>query len=182
TDSEGNQQTRTHTRTNWFYASGRVERHFDDTAIPATVSVLPEYLSRLEWDFRDLASYDPGYLSGHKAQTYQVTLEEGFERFRDIADNVIRNDVRRDIGGDRQSIDSIDTGYSNVTFKHILVPVYAGAYKFKNKTFQVIINGRTGDVYGERPYSALKIGCLVSAIILLLFIVILIFGVFSSGG
>lgn len=181
TDSQGNRRTRTHTRTNWFYASGRVERHFDDTAIPATVSVLPEYLSRLDWDFRELASYDPGYLSGHKAQTYQVTLEEGFERFREIAEGVIRNDVRNDIGGDRQTIDSLETGYSNVTFKHILVPVYAGAYKFKGKTFQVIVNGRTGDVYGERPYSKFKIGCLVFVIILLLIIIFAIFGLFSSG-
>ncbi len=173
-DSDGNTQTRTVTHTNWSPASGSVERHFDDTAVPATTSVLPDYLTRLSWDFGELVSYDPGYLSGHKAQTYQVTLEEGFEKFRVIAERVIRGDVHNDIGGDQQIIESMDTSYSNVTFKHLLVPVYASAYKFSGKTYQVVINGRTGEVFGERPYSAFKIGCLAIAILGLILLTILI--------
>ncbi|NNE67065.1 MAG: hypothetical protein HKN33_10915 [Pyrinomonadaceae bacterium] len=180
TDSEGNRKTRTQTRTNWYQTAGRVSRHFDDTPVPATVSVLPDYLERLQWDFGSLASYDPGYLSGHKAQTYQVSLEEGFERFREIAESIIRGDVRSDIGGDRQRIGSMDTSYSNLTFKHILVPVYAGAYKFNSKTYQVIVNGRTGEVYGERPYSALKIGCLIAAILAFIVFVVLVISVVQS--
>jgi DNA-directed RNA polymerase subunit RPC12/RpoP len=165
TDSEGKRRSRTVTHTNWFDATGNVSRHFDDVPVPATNSVLPKYIGRLKWDFGELASYDPGYLSGHKAQTYQVTLEEGFEQFKQYAGNVIRRDCEEDIGGDRQRVDSMDTNYSAVTFKHILVPVYAGAYRFNNKVYQIIINGRTGEVQGERPYSKLKIGCLIAAII-----------------
>lgn len=173
-DSDGNTKTRSVTRTSWSSAFGNVARHFDDTAVPATTSVLPDYLTRLTWDFGQLVSYDPAYLSGHKAQTYQVTLEQGFEKFRDVAESVIRGDVHRDIGGDQQTIDSMNTGYSNVTFKHLLVPVYASAYRLGGKTYQVVINGRTGEVYGERPYSALKIGCLVAMILGLILAIILI--------
>ncbi len=173
-DSNGNTQTRTKTHTNWYHASGNVVRSFDDTAVPATISVLPEYLTRLNWDFSLLASYDPAYLSGHKAQTYQVNLAEGFERFREIADSVIRSDVRGDIGGDKQVINSMDTSFSNVTFKHILVPVYASAYRFNSKTYQVVINGTTGEVFGERPYSTLKIVTLVAAILFAILILVLI--------
>ncbi len=123
-------------------------------------------------DFDALASYDPAYLSGHKAQTYQVSLKEGYGKFQSYAESIIRRDVERDIGGERQRIDAMSTDNSDVTFKHILVPVFAGAYKFDNKVYQIIVNGRTGDVHGERPYSKLKIGCLVISIItLLLFIV-----------
>ncbi|MEZ5306820.1 MAG: hypothetical protein R2684_06715 [Pyrinomonadaceae bacterium] len=179
TDSEGNQQSRTVTKTNWSYASGSVSRDFDDVPVPASTSVLPEYISRLNWDFENLVSYDPGYLSGHLAQTYQVTLEEGYERFKTIADGIIRGDVRSDIGGDKQSIDSMSTAFSKVTFKHVLMPVYAGAYKFNAKTFQIVINGRTGEVYGERPYSALKIGCLVIFIAFVLLFIILLIGLLS---
>lgn len=175
TDSEGKEQERTRTETNWYDASGQTARHFDDIAVPATKSVLPNYLERLQWDFSALVAYEPAYLSGHKAQVYQVTLEEGFERFKQIAEGVIRGDVHRSIGGDRQRIDSMDTTYANVTFKHLLVPVYAGAYRFNNKVYQIVINGKTGEVQGERPYSWLKIGCLVFAIIaLILFIVLLV--------
>ena len=67
--------------------------------------------------------------------------------------SVIQDDIRRDIGGDHQQISNMNTDYSNITFKHLLVPVYASAYKFNNKVYQVVINGRTGEVQGERPYS-----------------------------
>ncbi|REJ78689.1 MAG: TFIIB-type zinc ribbon-containing protein [Acidobacteria bacterium] len=177
-DAQGKQRSRTVTKTRWSYASGHVSRHFDDVTVPATTSVLPKYLSRLEWDFTGLTSYDPAFLSGHKAQTYQVTLESGLRAFQSIAESVIRRDVASDIGGDHQRIDSMDTRYANVTFKHLLVPVYAGAYRYNNKVYQVIVNGRSGEVFGERPYSALKIGCLVLAIIFVIVLLILILSLF----
>lgn len=180
TDSEGNEQTRTRTETNWYNVSGETDRHFDDVPIPATTSVLPKYIERLNWDFSGLVSYEPAYLSGHKAQVYQVSLEDGFERFKKIAEGVIRGDVNRAIGGDRQRIDRMDTDYSNVTFKHLLVPVYAGAYRFNGKVFQILINGKTGEVQGERPYSWLKIGCLIFFIIGIILFFILLFSILGS--
>jgi len=172
----GEERERSRTETNWSYRRGNVFRHFDDTAIPATTSVLPAYIDRLNWDFGELKPYEPAYLSGHLAQTYQVSLEEGFERFKEIAQNVIVGDINRDIGGDRQRIHNMHTNYSNITFKHLLVPVYAGAYRFNGKVYQIIVNGKTGEVYGERPYSWLKIGCLV---VVILFVLILIIGLLS---
>jgi hypothetical protein len=67
------------------------------------------------------------------------------------------------------------TNFSDVTFKHLLVPVYASAYKFNNKVYQVVINGRTGEVQGERPFSWLKIGCLTIAILAVLIFILVIY-------
>ncbi len=179
-DSEGNQKSRSVTKTNWNYASGQTARHFDDIPVPATKSVLPKYIERLKWDFSGLVSYEPAYLSGHKAQVYQVSLEEGFERFKQIAEGVIRGDVNNAIGGDKQRIDSMDTSYADITFKHLLVPVYAGAYRFNGKVYQILINGKTGEVQGERPYSWFKIGCLVIAIIGIILFFVVLFSILGS--
>ena len=70
---------------------------------------------------------------------------------------VIERDVKFDIGGDRQRIHDIDTSVKDVTFKHILLPVWLAAYKYRGRSFRFVINGRTGRVQGERPYSAWKI-------------------------
>lgn len=70
---------------------------------------------------------------------------------------VITRDVRFDIGGDAQRISNIDTDVRDVTFKHILLPVWLAAYKYRGKTYRFVINGRTGRVQGERPYSFWKI-------------------------
>ncbi len=172
----GEQRERTETKTHWYSAAGDVERQFDDVPVPATVSVLPAHLSNLQWNFNELVPYEPAYLAGHKAQTYQVSLEEGFERFKQISEGTIIGDINRDIGGDRQQIHTMHTDFSNITFKHLLVPVYAGAYRFNNKVYQIIVNGKTGEVYGERPYSWLKIGCLAIVILFILIIIIAVAG------
>lgn len=169
----GETKTRSVTKTRWYPASGTVTRHFDDVCIPATLSLSEKHLSRLEpWDLKLLKSYEPAFLSGHKAQTYQVTVEQGFDKFRGIAENQIASDVRHAIGGDRQRVHSSSTEYSSVTFKHLLLPVYAGAYRFSGKGYQIVINGRTGEVQGERPYSWVKIGLLVLAVIVVLLVVL----------
>lgn len=173
-EENGERKSRQVRHTSWYAASGAVSRHFDDLYIPAAKSLLPDYVKQLSWEFGELVPYEPAYLAGHKAQTYQVSLAEGFELFKQDAAAIIDNDARRDIGGDEQQVHNVDTDYSNVTFKHLLLPVYAGAYRYNSKVFQIVVNGRTGEVQGERPYSWLKIGCLTAVILFVLLIVILI--------
>ena len=176
----GEQKEREVRRTHWYAVSGEVSRQFDDVCIPATTSLPDEYINKLEpWDLQELRSYEPAYLSGHKAQTYQIALDEGFERFKKIAENVIYGDARNDIGGDEQRVQNVSTNYANITFKHLLLPIYAGAYRFNGKVFQIVVNGRTGEVQGERPYSWLKIGCLIVVIIGLILLVGLLAGLFQ---
>ena len=88
---------------------------------------------------------------------YTVDLDDGFIEARAHMDRVIARDVRFDIGGDRQRVHHIDTTVSDVTFKHILLPVWLAAYKYGGKTFRFVVNARTGRVQGERPYSTWKI-------------------------
>lgn len=89
---------------------------------------------------------------------------------------VIERDVRNDIGGDEQRIDEMNTEYFKTTFKHLLLPVYAGAYLFNGKVFQIVVNGRTGEIHGDRPYSVWKILLLVAVIIVVILILVMVFG------
>jgi len=173
----GQSKRRAVTKIRWYGASGDLARTFDDVCVPATLSLPVEYLEHLEpWDLNALVTYDPAYLSGHRAQTYQLPLDSGFERFKELAYPAIESDCRDDIGGDHQRIHSIDTTYFNVTFKHMLLPIYAGAYAFKGKTHQIVINGRTGEVQGSRPYSWIKIGLLVLVIAIVIAIIVSVVG------
>ncbi|MEM6303345.1 MAG: TFIIB-type zinc finger domain-containing protein [Pseudomonadota bacterium] len=142
----------------WSPARGRVARFFDDVLVLASTSLPKAYTDALEpWDLSALEPYAPEYLAGFRAEAYQVPLEEGFTQGRAIMDRVIARDVRFDIGGDRQRIADIETELSGLTFKHVLLPVWLAAYKYRGRTFRFVVNGRTGRVQGERPYSALKI-------------------------
>ena len=178
-DSQGNQVQRTrevqHTR--WSDASGTVTDWFGDLLVPGTRSLSTERLDALEpWDTDQLKPYNPAYLAGFKAQRYQVDLELGFERAKEMMAPVIERDVRNDIGGDEQRIDDMRTEYFKTTFKHLLLPVYAGAYRFNGKVFQIVVNGRTGEIQGSRPYSVWKILLLVAVILVVVLILVLLFG------
>ena len=174
----GQQKSRQVRHTRWYPKSGQITRDFDDICIPATKSLPEKYIKKLEpWDLEELKSYEPAFLSGHKAQTYQIALDEGFQKFKGIAEGVIYNDARYDIGGDEQRVHQVQTEFGNITFKHILLPIYAGAYRFNGKVFQIVVNGRTGEVQGERPYSAIKIGCLALSILAILIFIILLISV-----
>ncbi len=178
-DAQGKQVARTRQvqRTRWYPASGTVTGSFNDVLIPATLSLSAAHLSALEpWDLNELRSYDPAFLSGFKAQRYQVDLQQGFERAKEVVAPVIEQEVRRDIGGDVQMVSSLATDYSEITFKHLLLPVYAGAYRYNGKVFQIVVNGRTGEIQGERPYSFWKIALLVVSVLLVILILALVFG------
>ena len=142
----------------WRNVSGRVARFFDDVLVLASRSLPKRFTDALEpWDLSELEPYSPEFLAGFRAEGYMVELAPGFDEARVLMDRVIERDVKFDIGGDRQRISSIDTKVSDVTFKHILLPVWLAAYKYRGKTYRFVVNGRTGRVQGERPYSALKI-------------------------
>lgn len=178
TNSQGQQvtQTRQVQHTRWYPASGHVERAFDDVLIAATTNVSTKFLGRLEpWDLGHVKPYEPAYLSGFKAQRYQVDLASGFEYAKAVMADPIREDARRDIGGDEQRVESVETSYSDVTFKHLLLPVYLAAYQFNQKTYQVMVNAQTGEVTGDRPYSWIKITLFILMIVAVVALLALVF-------
>ncbi|UWQ35007.1 TFIIB-type zinc finger domain-containing protein [Leisingera sp. M527] len=166
---DGETKTRKVSKVRWTPVSGRVQRFFDDVLVLASNSLPKRYTEALEpWDLSQLEPYQPQYLAGFRAEAYTVDLETGFAEAGQKMDRVIERDVRFDIGGDRQRIGNIDTQVSEVTFKHILLPVWLAAYKYRGKTYRFVINGQSGRVQGERPYSAVKIGAaaLAAAIVI----------------
>ena len=155
---DGKRETVRVQKTRWHNVSGRVARFFDDVLVLASRSLPKRYTDGLEpWDLSALEPYKPQYLAGFRAEAYQVELEEGFTEARGYIDRMILRDVRYDIGGDDQRVHNVDTQIGAVTFKHILLPVWMAAYKYNGRTFRFVVNGRTGRVQGERPYSAWKI-------------------------
>jgi DNA-directed RNA polymerase subunit RPC12/RpoP len=161
---DGKSQQVRERRTKWRNASGRVARFFDDVLVLASTSLPPKYTKGLEpWDLQEMEPYLPDYIAGFRAESYSVEIEDGYRTARGYMDAIILRDVKFDIGGDRQQVASVNTQISNVTFKHVLLPVWMAAYKYRGTTYRFVVNGRSGRVQGERPWSAWKIAFAVIA-------------------
>ena len=179
TTENGRSVTRTRQvqRTRWHSASGTVSNAFDDVLVAGSASVPERLLDALApWDLSALAPYAEEYLAGFRSESYTVALEAGFEAAKRKMEPVIEQTIRRDIGGDEQRIQQKDTGYRAITFKHILLPVWICAYRFRTKTYRIVVNARTGELQGERPYSWIKITLAVLGAIAAVAAAFLVFG------
>ena len=160
TDSQGKTRTEmvAQVQIRWTSVSGLVDNTFDDVLVLASNSLPEKYTYALEpWDMKKLVSFSEKYLSGFRTEMYQVDLRAGFDKGKTIMNTTITETVRRNIGGDHQRVDSVNSVYNNITFKHILLPIWISALKYNDKVYRFLINGDTGEVQGERPYSWIKI-------------------------
>lgn len=145
-------------RVDWSPARGRVRRRFDDVLVLASAGLPKRYADAVApWDLSALAPYDPRFLAGFRAEAYTRGVEDGYGEAKAIMNQTITGDVRRDIGGDQQQITRLDTRVGALTFKHVLLPVWLAAFRYRGRSFRFVVNGRTGAVEGERPYSTVKI-------------------------
>ncbi|MEK6239406.1 MAG: hypothetical protein N2C14_32210, partial [Planctomycetales bacterium] len=150
----------------WRSVSGVVYDNFDDVLVLASSSLSQELADGLApWDLENLQPLDEQYLAGYKAEAYHVSLDEGFEQAKTIMEAAVHRSVADEIGGDRRRIDRVVVQHNNVTFKHVLLPMWINSYRFQGKVYAFLVNARTGEVQGERPWSWVKITIFVLMIV-----------------
>jgi DNA-directed RNA polymerase subunit RPC12/RpoP len=169
---------RTETRVRWTPRSGVVADAFDDIAVLANEGFDLKRVKDLEpWPTQQASPFSPEYVAGHLCRTYDHDVEACYPAARTEMDRAIEQTVRRDIGGDQQRISSLDTRHLTLTFKHLLLPIWLLTVIYEGKPFQVFINGVTGEVQGDRPWSKVKIAL---AVIAALIVVIAIVAAYSA--
>ncbi len=167
--TEKDQDGKNRTVTDWTPVSGVVSSSFDDLQVCASEKkqdingILP--FNTVE----NTRPYAPSYLSGFHAELYTIKADQAFESAKQIMEGELRSladqDIRRRYNTARVS--SLDTIHSNVTYKHLLLPVWGSAYGYKGKTYQYFVNGETGVIDGQRPYSIPKIVTFIMAVIII---------------
>ena len=108
--------------------------------------------------------FDAGLLAGYQAHTYEIPLDEAFRRGQRRMDAAVREEVRTRIGGDHQQIRELDARWQGLRFRHVLLPLWLLPHRHRRRVYRVLVNARTGEVSGERPYSVVKIALFVLAL------------------
>lgn len=156
-------------RVRWRHLSGQVSRDFNDVLVLASTSLPRDFGDGLApWDLSQVMPYRPDYLSGLAAEGYTIALSDGHRTARQEMAGVILSDARRAIGGDEQRVEQLRTDHMDETFKHILLPIWIAAYRYNGKGYRFVVNGQSGRVKGERPWSIWKIAAAVIAVLIAL--------------
>ena len=73
----------------------------------------------------------------------------------------------------------MNINWLQMTYKHLLLPIWLLTVIYENKPFQVYINGVTGEVHGARPFNKVKI---ITAIVVAVLVIALVAVAVSARG
>jgi DNA-directed RNA polymerase subunit RPC12/RpoP len=156
------QNQHTETRTRWEFASGERRDFFDDVLVCAGQGVDEKLLSRAyPYALDALQPYRSDYLSGWAAEEYVLDLQGGWGRAREEVNERARELCSGDVPGDTQRNLRVWTQHADVTWKHVLLPLWIATYRWKDKTYRFLVNGQTGKVVGTAPVSPLRVAIAV---------------------
>lgn len=157
-DSQGKTHTEQERRIRWEPAWGQRQDVYQNVLVCASKGLPPELVIKVQaFDCSQLTPYNPAFLSGWRAEEYVLGLQEGWgTASQRIADEQYRR-CDHDIGGDTHRNLSVNNTFSNVTWRHILLPIWIAAYRYKEKVFRFLVNGQTGEVVGKAPWSVIKL-------------------------
>ncbi len=162
-------------RTRWHHVSGRINRFFDDVLVNASNNYDQSLINTIEPFYTEaMEPYKPQFLSGYMAERYVKNVVNCFEEAKGKMHDSIVNEARSEIlvrYDEARSI-HVNTDYSNICYKHVLLPIWTAQYDYKGEKYVYIINGQTGEIQGKYPYSIYKI---ISIIVIAIIIIAAVF-------
>ncbi len=152
----------------WKWQDGETTFFYDDFLQPAARALPADLLSRIgPFELGRLLRYKPEFLAGWPAGSYDLSLAQAA---LDTRAAVVRDASKKlwtKAIPDHHiaTLQVLRPEYSGQTFQLLLLPVWVGAYKYRGKTYRVLVNGQTGKVAGDRPADQLKVALLVLLVI-----------------
>ena len=153
---------RVQTYTVWRRISGTFSYNFDDVIITATDNNSQQNLNKiLPYDYKTIKVYDKSYLAGFMAHKAEKTVSDSWNNAKVVMDEKLKRAILSQYNYDVLRYINVSTIHNNVTYKYVLLPIYLMSFPFKNKPYNVYVNGNTGKVTGKTPISPLRVGLAV---------------------
>ncbi len=167
-------KTRQVRKVRWEPAWGQHSGGYDDVLVYATNSVDQDILEKIyPFNTEQVVPYAPQYLSGWRAEQYQIGLQDGWAIGRSKIEDYERDACIQQIPGDTYRDLHVNTTITDATFKHVLLPVWIASYPYKGKVYRYMVNGQTGEVQGQKPVSWIRVA--IAVIIVLVIVAIIIY-------
>jgi hypothetical protein len=152
-------------RTRWEWTSGQHSQYFDDVLARGSESVPQSLAQAIEpFDTKGLVPYKPEFLAGMVAEDYRIDMPTAWTPAKSRIDHTIHDACRRKIPGDTNRNLTVQTSYLNRLYKLTLLPIWIASYRYQGKSYMYLVNGETGRVSGQAPFSWVKITLFVLSI------------------
>lgn len=147
------------TYTTWKKVNGTARLSFDDLLVFGSNKIHRDLLKFVQqYDLDGLVTYSPQYLAGIQAQAYDIPLDAAWQEARQRMRQRIKQACKNQIGARRHRNFKMNLDFSDESWRYMLLPLYIAAYQYGDETFQVLINGQSGKIAGQRPVDWRKSG------------------------
>lgn len=154
----GDKEWKTRTYIDWRWENGHVEVMFDDLTVTGSARLSRRILDRLyPFNLNDLVAYSPDFLAGWQAQAYEVNLNDAWEDGRRQMREQAKEACYADIPTHHVRNFGMTADFADEEWRYVLLPVYLAVYRFQDHIYQVMVNGQTGTVAGQKPVAWWKI-------------------------
>jgi predicted heme/steroid binding protein/ribosomal protein S27AE len=155
------------TEIKWKKQSGRLNLKISDMLTPGTHKVSATLLQQLyPFELSALTVYDPAYLAGWQAQVYDVGLRPAWDQARHWMRQQAKSAIYRKIDSRHVRNLNMTADLQDERWRYVLLPVYLSAYRFKDRTYQVMVNGQTGKAAGQKPLDWRRVGGALAGLLL----------------
>ncbi|MCA9896609.1 MAG: hypothetical protein H6654_14695 [Ardenticatenaceae bacterium] len=142
----------------WDWESGAVSLVTDDMLVSGSSQISLTLLKQLRgYRLGELVPYEPTFLAGLSAQAYDVDLETAWASARRSMRAKTKDACQEQASARNMRNFSMNLDFSDESWRYILLPIYLANYRYGNKVFQVLINGQTGTIAGQRPVDWRKV-------------------------
>jgi len=158
----------TRTRIVWRWEDGHVHLNIDDHLVPGSnpSHISHPILKKLHpFHLNDLVAYKPDFLAGWQSLAYQTTLTEAWEKGKMAIREQAKQVCRQDIGSAHVRNFCMTADFSDESWRYILLPVYLTSYRYQEKVYQIMVNGQTGTIAGQKPVAWWKVWLVIAALL-----------------
>lgn len=183
TDSKGNTVTKTRKvqETEWWPLAGRHHRYYSGYLVSGSKGLPQAQAERIKpFQLPALKRYEPFYLAGWYNEEYSIDREQALSASQEFFYNQEKANIGGFLPGDTYRSLEVETHFSQVNSDLCLLPVYVLSYKYRDKLYRFLVNGQTGKIAGDKPWSWRKIWGAVGFGLFLLVVIVLIVLLFSA--
>ena len=157
---------KTRTKIDWRWESGSAHLRIDDLLEAGTARASARHLNLVQnYDMQGLVAYEPGFLAGMQAQTYDIALEAAWEIARQDMREKTRQACRKQASTSMIRNFRMELDFSEENWRLILLPLFLTPFVYGKRVYQVLVNGQTGAISGQRPVNWTKVWLVIAALL-----------------
>jgi DNA-directed RNA polymerase subunit RPC12/RpoP/ribosomal protein S27AE len=168
----------------WVTRNGVEAEMFDDVLVPGMKALkLSELVAVEPFNLKDVIEFHPEYVAGWPVLSYDRPLSDAslLARERVIKDIQRGLSYRIEAGEKKRNLRTGAGQWSGITFKHLLLPMWTGTYRYQGKEYSLMVNGQMGKVAGKKPRDTTKIVVTIAGSVFLGLLLILALAIALGG-